>query len=132
MGTTQSAIARIERGKANMRLSTLVNLAESLHCTVRIDLDPVELVGHEERMPRWWERDCVHAMAAVSDNDSGMITVRLTQTVPVALGVNSSSLDSFFASQPGGSMRVDAVVHAREPERDSTPRLQTAVGSTVF
>lgn len=56
MGTKQPAIARLERGHDNTTLKTLVAVAEALDATVRIDLDPVELLGREPRHARWWER----------------------------------------------------------------------------
>ena len=56
MDTRQPAVARLERGDANAKLATLVKLAEALDATVRIELDPVEMID-EPRRPRWWERE---------------------------------------------------------------------------
>jgi transcriptional regulator with XRE-family HTH domain len=50
--TSQPAVARIESGRANVRLSTLRDLGKALDATVGIHLVPVELYA---RVPRWWE-----------------------------------------------------------------------------
>lgn len=39
MGTSQPAIARLERGGTNARLSTLVRYADAVGCTLRVELD---------------------------------------------------------------------------------------------
>jgi transcriptional regulator with XRE-family HTH domain len=54
MRTKQPAIARIESGDANVRLETLVELAQALNTTVRLDLIPIEFLGSLQS-PRWWE-----------------------------------------------------------------------------
>lgn len=51
--TSQPAVARIESGRANVRLSTLRDLGKALDATVAIHLVPVEL--HHTRAPRWWD-----------------------------------------------------------------------------
>jgi ribosome-binding protein aMBF1 (putative translation factor) len=40
VGTTQSAIARLERGGRPPRIDTLLNIAEALDCDLRVDLTP--------------------------------------------------------------------------------------------
>ena len=40
VGTTQSAIARLERGGRPPRIDTLLNIAEALHCDLVVDLQP--------------------------------------------------------------------------------------------
>ena len=40
VGTTQSAIARLERGGRPPRIDTLLNIAEALDCDLRVDLQP--------------------------------------------------------------------------------------------
>jgi transcriptional regulator with XRE-family HTH domain len=80
MGTRQPAIARIERGNGNMRLSTLVALAEALETTVRVDLEPVELLQHEAPHPRWWDRpDPLDAALAFRDSSALSINVRVVK-----------------------------------------------------
>ena len=39
-GTTQSAIARLERGGRPPRIDTLLNIADALQCDLRVDLVP--------------------------------------------------------------------------------------------
>ncbi len=55
MGTQQPAIARIEAGDGNLRLTTLVALAKALDATVRIDIEPTEHLEQQQRAARWWE-----------------------------------------------------------------------------
>jgi transcriptional regulator with XRE-family HTH domain len=40
VGTTQSAIARLERGGRPPRIDTLLNIADALDCELRVDLTP--------------------------------------------------------------------------------------------
>lgn len=40
VGTTQSAIARLERGGRPPRIDTLLNIADALECDLRVELDP--------------------------------------------------------------------------------------------
>jgi len=40
VGTTQSAIARLERGGRPPRIDTLLNIADALQCDLRVDLVP--------------------------------------------------------------------------------------------
>lgn len=40
LGTTQSAVARIEAGKSNLTLETLERVAEALECSVAFSLKP--------------------------------------------------------------------------------------------
>jgi transcriptional regulator with XRE-family HTH domain len=48
VGTRQSSISRIESGEHNMRLSTLIEIAEALQARVRIRLIPLFYVDDEE------------------------------------------------------------------------------------
>jgi DNA-binding XRE family transcriptional regulator len=41
-GTTQSAIARLERGGRPPRIDTLMRIAEALHCELEVRLEPKE------------------------------------------------------------------------------------------
>jgi transcriptional regulator with XRE-family HTH domain len=54
IGTKQPGIARLEAGDANPRLSTLVSLAEALHATIRVQLEPVE-TSFRALLPAWWD-----------------------------------------------------------------------------
>ncbi len=47
-GTTQSAIARLEAGKANVTLETLERIAEALECSVDFSLKPKKSQSSEE------------------------------------------------------------------------------------
>jgi transcriptional regulator with XRE-family HTH domain len=40
VGTTQSAIARLERGGRPPRIDTLLNIADALDCDLVVDLQP--------------------------------------------------------------------------------------------
>jgi predicted transcriptional regulator len=40
VGTTQSAIARLERGGRPPRIDTLLNIADALECELVVDLQP--------------------------------------------------------------------------------------------
>jgi transcriptional regulator with XRE-family HTH domain len=44
VGTTQSAIARLERGGRPPRIDTLLNIAEALDCDLVVELHPRERV----------------------------------------------------------------------------------------
>lgn len=84
MGTRQPAIARLERGHANTTLATLVAAAEALDATVRVDLDPVELLGHEPRAARWWDRVAAPTVAWHAVSPEG-------ETLHVTLMIHSAS-----------------------------------------
>src|SRR4051794_20831637 len=45
VGTTQSAIARLERGGRPPRIDTLLNIAEALECDLVVELHPRERVA---------------------------------------------------------------------------------------
>ena len=67
MRTKQPQIARIESGSANVRLSTLSELAEALDAVVTIDVRPVELTDAFQLTSRWWHVD--GAQYAFSNTD---------------------------------------------------------------
>lgn len=48
LSTKQPAVARLESGSANPRLSTLVALGEALDATVRLSLEPMERIPSQE------------------------------------------------------------------------------------
>src|SRR5262249_59207698 len=52
MGTSQSAVARIEGGDENITLRTLKRLAEALDGRIRFAIEPQELSF--PRWPEWW------------------------------------------------------------------------------
>jgi transcriptional regulator with XRE-family HTH domain len=55
MGATQSFVARLETGRANPRLATLVKAAEALDAVVRVQFTPSEELGPKMRRRNWWE-----------------------------------------------------------------------------
>jgi transcriptional regulator with XRE-family HTH domain len=55
MKTQQPAIARIEAGAANLRLSSLEQLAEALNATIRIELAPTECLRWTVQKRAWWD-----------------------------------------------------------------------------
>jgi transcriptional regulator with XRE-family HTH domain len=86
IGTQQPAIARIERGASNTTLATLVKLADALGTTVRIDLDPVELLDQEPRYPRWWEREQARnspVPVALLAEGTSVVRLKLTRVTTV-------------------------------------------------
>lgn len=55
MGTKQPAIARLESGVANVRLSTLRDIATALDASVRVEIEPLEMKWNRVRSP-WWKQ----------------------------------------------------------------------------
>jgi transcriptional regulator with XRE-family HTH domain len=53
MGTSQSAVARIESGQENITLDTLQRLVVSLKGRFHVSIAPQEYLGHPQ--PLWWE-----------------------------------------------------------------------------
>ncbi len=53
MGTSQSAVARIESGDDNITLSTLRRLADALEGRIRLSIEPREV--EMPSWPPWWE-----------------------------------------------------------------------------
>jgi transcriptional regulator with XRE-family HTH domain len=53
MGTSQSALARIESGQENITLQTLGRLISALHGRLQLSIQPAELPVHTQRS--WWE-----------------------------------------------------------------------------
>jgi predicted transcriptional regulator len=64
VGTRQSSISRIESGEHNIRLSTLIEIAEALQARVRIRLIPLFYVDDEEY------RNLVNASASNKPEES--------------------------------------------------------------
>lgn len=68
MGTKQPAIARLESGVGNVGTATIVAAAKALGATIRIDLEPEEMLGAIPMVPRWWDRmDVVAFLGAPSE-----------------------------------------------------------------
>lgn len=128
IGTRQPAIARLERGHANTTLATIVAAAEALDATVRVDLEPVELLGHEPRPARWWERVTAPTVAwhAVSPEGAPLhVTVMTWQgtapTEPVGPSVEVA------AAQAALSWPVEA-----SPESTQAPAESRLYGDAEF
>lgn len=52
IGTSQPNIARLESGRCNARLSTIVDLSKALDAYVWLELAPIELA--HDRASHWW------------------------------------------------------------------------------
>lgn len=127
MGTKQPAIARLERGHENTTLKTLVAVAEALDATVRIDLDPVELLGREPQYARWWERMSAPIVTWQALSPSGATVCVTTAvwsepargmpTVPANLAVLATIAD--VTNRTGDSWLVQSTSHmpAAPPDR---------------
>lgn len=74
IGTKQPAIARLEAGHSDLRLSTAVKLAEALDAVVRIHLEPSEIAIDEGRLAPWWIR--THAISLTEHHGSVAADVR--------------------------------------------------------
>lgn len=87
MKTRQPAIARLESGTANFQSETLVAAAKALRATIRVDIEPEELLGVEAMRPRWWDRPEALALldAPLAQQDLS------TGSVQVLASVNSAS-----------------------------------------
>ncbi len=57
MGTKQPAIARLETGRSNPRLDTLVKAAEALDAVVRVQFTPAEELGRGMLGRNWWDAE---------------------------------------------------------------------------
>lgn len=57
--TKQPAIARLESGRYAVSTKTMERIAEALDATLRIYMEPSELIGREKLRPAWWERSTV-------------------------------------------------------------------------
>ena len=130
MGTTQSSVARIERGRANVRLSTLVKLAEALNTTVRIDLEPVEMLERWPHYPRWWEREADGSLpyaALPTAEHPGASTEG--PSLHLHLTVNNNNLTVVVPPSTLGLRPESAVAHGvtAEPHRVLLTRADTAV-----
>ena len=71
MGTSQSAVARIEGGDENITLRTLKRLVVALDGRLRFAIEPKE--AGLPRWPAWWE-DGAHVITATEWTQRGIIT----------------------------------------------------------
>lgn len=56
MKTQQPAVARLESGRSNVGVETLVSAATALDATIRVLIEPKELLACEALHHSWWER----------------------------------------------------------------------------
>lgn len=107
LGTQQPAIARLESGTGNPRLSTVVELAEALGATVRVEMTPLELAAaNRPRMVPWW--------AAFEDIDQqsrqlGDTPTQLLLQATFALNLN------FYAFHPAASDATAVAISTEDP-----------------
>ena len=114
MGTKQPAIARIESGDANVRLETLVEIANALNTTVRVDLIPVEFLGALQA-PRWWEVSEL-LIAAQGTGFTASTEFRIKQPKDFGLSVGNP-LESLRLSNPDLKIAV-TTSEEHEPGND--------------
>ena len=95
MKTKQPAIARLESGRSNTELETLVSAARALGAVVRVEITPEELVFREPLTQRWWEKELV---VNPFGNDPPRASIQLTVTnfnnVLVLTGASSGHSES--------------------------------------
>jgi transcriptional regulator with XRE-family HTH domain len=120
MGTKQPAIARLEAGRANMRLSTLTQLAEALDATIRIDLAPAECLAHTMRQRPWWDEPS---------------TWMLLEPIPGEGGTDWTAVASqHFCTEGGRPIRVPLPSETSAPDvflQLEVPRSQAVFGELV-
>lgn len=87
--TSQPAVARIESGRCNVRLSTLVELGSALDAAVFIDLVPGELLA--SRSEHWWTTLAGPEIAPATPLT--LIQNNLTLTVNVIAQPSSAALN---------------------------------------
>lgn len=107
LGTQQPAIARLESGTGNPRLSTVVELAEALGATVRVEMTPLELAAaNRPRMVPWWT-----SFEGV-DPQSGQLG-----GTPVHVFVQATVVlnQNFYALAPAANVDTAAAVITEEP-----------------
>lgn len=119
MGTQQPAIARLESGKGNPRVRTLIDLAKALDATVRVSIEPVELLGREAWRGAWWERE-------VSMNPFGSIgpstSYHFVQNNTINVFVATPGLIADRDWQPRGFVAADT--ESMLPARIGVPSLR--------
>jgi transcriptional regulator with XRE-family HTH domain len=92
MKTKQPAIARLESGRGNIELETLVKAAKALGAVVRLDMEPEELLGREPLHLRWWDREAViNPFGSEPPKVSVQFNVNSTTNVLVVAGSSSEA-----------------------------------------
>ena len=122
MKTQQPAVARLESARGNPRLSTLVELAEALGATVRVEMSPIERILTGPRTVPWWnvatgsEPSDTHRFTQVVIIQNTVIAVNNLIAHPIALEPmkhgNATQLETVGAQLllPSVGARKDRVV----------------------
>lgn len=83
MHTQQPAVARIESGQSNMRLSTLVELARALDAVVSLDLEPQEITAYcKGPRLKWWNDGSRRIDWNDSERVFGITVTKGASTIP--------------------------------------------------
>ena len=101
MGTQQPSIARWEAGIGNPRLSTLTQLGIALQATVRVMIEPCELLGREPFHVQWWDRESACAALYSHVQPKATIAVESIAHAPAQLPALSSAADPYLIFETG-------------------------------
>lgn len=109
LGTHQPAITRIERGRVNLGVDTLSQLAEALNATVRVDLAPMELVNQTWSV-RWWERNVAEeALTPRSAQRTVIVLNNFVNQTTINL-LPEASAPAYWGMAPRQEITVDPLI----------------------